>query len=272
MTEAALAIFGGIGPGDVPLTRPPLARALAQIRFPVFSAFKADDQRVAQELAVSLAKDYPLFQEGHEVNIVITPDGVTQSPGTAPLWKLSDATNTWQISFSHGFLSIDTSAYPSRHEFVLRLVSAWTAFIKVARPPFVERVGVRYVNRITEAKHLSQLADLVRPEILGVVGAPAGEARMVRGLSEALYELSDGPALQARWGYLPADASIDPTMSPVGVPSWMLDLDAFQAWPAGNLRDPEIGEIASDLALRAYEFFRWAVTREFLVQFGGQPE
>lgn len=263
------AIFSEEGPGDVPLSNAPLDRTLAQIRFPIFSAFKADDDRVAGQFAVTLSDDYPLFHEGHEVNITITADGITQSPGTARLWKLGDATGTWQVSFGHGFLSVETSSYGTREDFIERLTNAWSAFINIAKPPFIERIGVRYVNRLSDPSHLEELPRLVRSEVLGVVGGDAGNGELVRSLSESLYQLPDNVALLARWGFLPPGGSIDPTLPSASVPSWILDLDAFQTWTPGTLVRPDVNDVSSSLALRAYQFFRWAVTPQFLRLFGG---
>lgn len=58
----------------------------------------------------------------------------------------------------------------------------------------------------------------------------------------------------------------------VDEPSWILDTDAFQSFPAGNreLRVSPIVDQAWDFAERIYSFLRWAVNGEFLRRYGGE--
>jgi uncharacterized protein (TIGR04255 family) len=261
--------FGDETPGDVPLPHAPLIRTLAQIRFPTFSAFMSDEDGVAKRFAAALATEYPLFQVGNEISVTITPEGATQQPGSARIWKLGSADGSWHVTLSHTFLSLDTSAYTRRSDFATKLAEAWSAFTAVARPPFVERLGVRYVNRLAEPDQLARLAQLVRAEVLGVVGVSDASSQLLSGFSEAHFKLDDGSSLQARWGLLPGGMLHDPTLPPVQSPSWLLDLDAFHEWlPAENPGD-DVADASADLSLRAYQFFRWAVTDRFLEEFGG---
>ena len=259
-------------PGNVRLATPIVDRVLAQVRFPQFSEFAANEDSCARTLAGAMAGEYPLFRADHEVAVTITAEGVTPSQSAARLWTLGNVDDTWRISFGQAFLSLETSAYTRRSDFVARLSAAWDAFTAVARPPYVERMGVRFVNRLTDPAHLDRLGDLFRPEICGVLGAPTGNATLVRGLSEALYRLDDGPWLQARWGLIPPDEILDPTLPSVSVPSWLLDLDAFAVWPTGANPGDTVAEVASDLAMHDYRFFRWAIGPNFDSTFGGAPE
>jgi uncharacterized protein (TIGR04255 family) len=262
--------FGDETPGDVPLPRAPLIRTLAQIRFPTFSAFMADEDGVARRFAAALAKDYPLFQVGNEVAVTITPEGVTQKPGIGRIWKLGSADESWHVTLSQTFLSLDTSAYTRRSDFAAKLAEAWSAFTDIARPPFVERLGVRYVNRLAEPSQLARLSELVRGEVLGVMMAPEAGSELLSAFNEALFKLDDGASVQARWGMLPPGMIHDPTLPPVASQSWLLDLDAFHEWvPAANPGD-NIADASAELSLRAYQFFRWAVTDEYLREFGGE--
>lgn len=262
--------FKDESPGNVPLSSAPLVNSLAQIRFPAFSAFVADEEGHARGVAAALSSRYPLIEMGQQVQVTITPDGVSQAPGGARLWKLSSPDRLWSVSFGTTFLTIETSRYTRRSEFAERLAEAWAAFTDRARPPYVERLGVRYVNRLDET-HLERLSELVRHEVLGLVAAPAGDGVAVSGVSEYQYKLPANTGLQVRCGLLPPGVVLDPTMAAAAGRSWLLDLDAYRTWqPADQYAADDIDAVTKELALRAYQFFRWAVTDEFLRTFGGE--
>ncbi|GAB3439001.1 hypothetical protein GCM10027517_11910 [Phycicoccus ginsengisoli] len=271
MEVAVDSPFSSGTPGNIPLATPTAERVLAQIRFPRYSDFAAHEDERARAFAGAMAAQYPLFQMGQEVAVTITADGATESQSATRLWTLSSVDETWRVSFGQAFLSVETSAYDRRSDFVARLTAAWDTFSSIARPPYIERMGVRFVNRITDPDHLNRLGELFRPEVCGVMdGHPEG-ATLVRGLSEALYQLHDGPALQARWGLVPPNTVLDPTLPAVPVPSWLLDLDAFAVWPPGTNQGDKVEDIANDLAMRDYQFFRWALGPRFDETFGGVP-
>ena len=89
-------------------------------------------------------------------------------------------------------------------------------------------------------------------------------------MTDSVFALGAGDTLRARWGWLPANATIDPTLEPAKTPSWILDLDMYreQSRPfevEGILRNAEA------YAKRIYRFFRWAVTPAMLDQYA-QPK
>lgn len=269
VTEAILTRpFGDEPLVDVPLPRAPLARTLVQVRFPRLSTLVGNDS-VANAFAAALGQNYPILHEQRETSITITPEGVTQSPGQGRIWQLRSADESWQISLGDSFLSLDTAAYVSRDDFAARLRASWAVFADIGSPPFVERIGVRYINRITEPDILSDLASLVRPEVLGGLGVQLEGVILVHSVSETLYQIDEHDGLQTRWGMLPPWAVLDPTVTPVAMPGWVFDLDSFRQTKMSADPDEIVGHL-SLLASRAYRYFRWAVKAEFLARFGGE--
>ena len=179
-----------------------------------------------------------------------------------------DADETWQVSFSETFLTIDTAEYTGRENFAARLAAVWQLFAGIVAPPFVERVGVRYINRITEPDHLAVLPDLMRARGPWRPRCGPRQRAITHSMSEALYQLGDHDLLQARWGLLPPGAVLDATIPPVPMPSWILDLDSFFIGKTVPDTEP-ITNLVTSLAERAYRYFRWVVTPEFLSTFGG---
>jgi uncharacterized protein (TIGR04255 family) len=257
---------------EVPLRDAPLVRVLSQLRFPRLTAFAAGGDQAANAFAIAMAADYPILDEQREMAVTITPEGVKQAPGSARVWKLRQGDETWQISFGDSFLAVDTSAYVSREDFRDRVVDAWQRFVEVVRPPFIERVGVRYINRIADTDTIENLRDLVRQDALGgLTVALEGGVTLNHSMHEALYHFDDRNGLHARWGILPADAVLDPAVPPVPGASWVLDLDAFETG-RNDVAPEHVASQVERLAERAYRYFRWVVTPTFLARFGGDLE
>src|SRR5690606_31729095 len=76
----------------------------------------------------------------------------------------------------------------------------------------------------------------------------------------------------ARYGLAPPQFSHDPDMAPpIGVKSWVLDIDSFSTNCAGQAFDTQMLCAELDkVAARAYAFFRWGVTEKFLERFGAR--
>jgi uncharacterized protein (TIGR04255 family) len=131
----------------------------------------------------------------------------------------------------------------------------------------VDRLGVRYIDRIV-GDAVNDIATLVRPEVRGIVGTAAA-AHAAHAISESVFKLSDARVL-ARWGRLPADATVDPAaIEPSSEQSWILDLDMFSTAPMPFVVDGVITE-AQHYAERIYTIFRWVVTKDFLLRYGGK--
>ena len=264
--------FGTEPVEEVFLPQAPLARVVAQIRFPRLAALSVSDD-AANAISLALSKEYPLLNETTETAVVITPEGVTQQPGAGRLWHLQDAELAWQVTFGREFVALHTAAYTRRDDFLERLARVTQCFTDVVAPPFSERIGIRYINRLEEP-FMAVLAELVRPEVLGGLAVPMQEhgVALAHTLSEALYSMDPtGPgvtdALHARWGLLPSGSVLDPTLPAVDAASWVLDLDSFRM-RRGAFETAAISDEVRTLADRAYRFFRWVVTPEFLTRFG----
>ena len=87
-------------------------------------------------------------------------------------------------------------------------------------------------------------------------------------ITECSYDLEQGNSLRARWGRLPAGASLDPSVPPVKSTSWVLDLDA--AVENIDFDRAELMSRAVTFGDVIYRYYRWAVTSEFLKAHGGK--
>lgn len=262
--------FSNKSPGDIPLPQAPLARVIAQVRFPTFSKFASAESDVALAFGAAISDYYPLIDSGHEQMLSISVAGLTPQASQTNLWRFRSADSLWQVSLGPNFLSLDTADYTRRSDFTSRIEAVWNAFAEVARPPFIERVGIRYVNRVDSPELVSQLRTLVRAEVAGAYGLDSSEAVLRRTLTDIHYEFPDGENFIARFGVLPPNVQLDPSIQPVDVEAWVLDQDSSKLWAPGKYAGERLADEIAPLALRPYQFFRWAVKDAFLEQFGGQ--
>jgi uncharacterized protein (TIGR04255 family) len=253
-------------PQEVPLPRAPLVTVLAQVKYgPVLAINRGDFIAPLQE---ALRSEYPLLRQ-ERVQGFFFQNAEAEVIAPEVIWRFANEEKTWHVSVSPTFVALETRAYVSRNDFMDRLGRVLAALAEHVKPTLIERVGLRYVDRLT-GRDVDRLSDLVREEMLGTLNTPL-KIQTLLALQEGLYELPNERArLRARWGLVPAGSTPDPATIPaVTTPSWLLDLDVF----AENQEPFDQGEIIASLrqyAERTYTFFRWCVTPQFLEHFGGE--
>lgn len=127
-----------------------LAEVICQLRFPEILAIEANSPVDFQE---SIRDEYPQFLRRQEM----VPPRITGAPGNLSVQKQNAVTNyqfmsadgTWRVNLTSKFISFSTSRYEGWEDFAGRLDKPLAAFIKVYRPAYFERVGLRYLNFIS---------------------------------------------------------------------------------------------------------------------------
>lgn len=263
--------LSGPPPAEVPLLRAPLVRVIAQVRFaPILAIRNPDKVASFQE---EIRSTYPLLSEERVHHLAIQPPGIPESRESL-IWRFVDDVNQpqWRVSLGIDFVSLETSAYASRSDFLERLSLILTKLENSFKPAEAQRFGLRYIDRLTDDA-LDQIHDLIKPDILGIAlpvqGAPSPLGRSATFLlTEAQFQADEG-LLMARWGNLPANATYDPdALEPFYKPSWIIDLDMFTSSPQ-PFTTSVLLETASNFAARAYSVFRMMVTEDFLKFYGG---
>ena len=254
--------------GDIPeirLSDAPLARVVAQVRYPRPLDF--EDDKSLEPLGRILVSRYPVGRKVQATAVLITPSGVTEQPTPETNWTYQDVKGEWQITVSSQFTSIEALKYTSRDEFCNRFREALEALSQVIRPPVFDRLGVRYVNRLEGEEVLKDLDKLVNPTILGGLAVPHEGIEVQHSVCDTVF-IDGNSHLQVRWGWLPAGLSVDPSTPAPKAPYWLLDIDSF-AGSGGPFEVEVLDSLTRDLATRAYRFFRWSVTDNFMARFGG---
>lgn len=260
--EVMQSTFTGDEIEDVRLTRSPLESVFAQITFPVQLDYENAD--VVAALQRNLQDDYPILRESQSVDVVVNSNEVSSTP--RKFWRFHAADHQRHISLGTTFLALDVANYKSRIEFVSDFEKLLRQLVEVGAPARIDRLGVRYVNRLSGADITPEaLARSIRSSALGALelaDVDGSKWEFVAGQAVAVLT-SDDANLQARWGRCPADQGFAPGIRSVIEDSWLIDIDCFVADSRPFSVEESIGEIER-YCKAAYSFFRWVVTDEFI--------
>jgi uncharacterized protein (TIGR04255 family) len=249
---------------EIALPAAPLVRVVTQLRFaPIASITQMEFIAPFQE---ALRSSYPTMGQQRAVMLNFGPEGVSQTTGDRQ-WRLVNDQGTWTVVLAPSFVSLETTSYESRTDFVDRLTHVASALEATIGSVPIERLGVRYTDRLTGDDATTGLESLVRKEALGAAAFPLDGVQLRAAVSEAEFVLPDETQITARWGQLPADATLTPDLAPIDEPSWIMDIDV--AASNVQLRSADVESVSRRLCEHAYNLFRWIVTDEFLRRYGG---
>jgi uncharacterized protein (TIGR04255 family) len=265
--NAADTPLTGPPPAEVPLTDPPLVRVIAQVRFPLIAS--VEKREFIAPFQEAIRKHYPALRPEQSRGVVLGPQGVMDARSNT-VWRFHDTSGAWRVTLAPDFLALETAKYTSRDDFLGRLAGVLQALKEHVDPQVVDRLGVRYIDRVA-GENLQSLPQLVRPEVAGILGTQLAEHAR-HAISENVFVLPDDAGqVTARWGLVPPRGTVDPgAVEAIDETSWLLDVDAFQS-ETRALEVDAIVEQARGFAERIYSIFRWAVTDEFLRRYGGEP-
>ena len=235
-----------------------LGEVICQLRFPEILTIETNIPADFQEAIRDAFPRYSLRKE--------TPmPKLSGVPGNLQLEKQSQSNNyqfvsadgVWRVNLTSRFISLSCSRYTSWEDFAAKLDKPLAAFIKIYRPAYFERVGLRYLNFISR-KGLQlegvPYRELIQPQYLGLLSdddvQEAGTTRAtvdgelaIRGGCRA--KIHAGPGLVKRPG------QNDPE------PKFVLDLDLYMA---GNVAVNLSAGSLQTLHDQAWSIFRGAIT------------
>lgn len=263
--EGQLSPFGSAPVDEVHLTRAPLIRVLAQARFP--SLAKLRDETAVTSFAAHLSQEYPLLEQRHAVNLLVTPTGTSQQEAGQRIWVLQSSDEVWKITLSDNFMALETKGYSSRNNFISHFEYAISKLNEEIRPPYIERLGLRYMNRINDRQLIgARLQNMIRSEMQGGLATTRPDDVQLRhSLSDTLF-IDGDYAIQVRCGILPPRAVLDMDIEPLNDVVWVLDIDSFREQRLPPSSD-ELVAVLRSLADRAYKMFRWVVNDDFIQHF-----
>ena len=249
---------------EVQLVAPPLAKVVMQVRYSLTAALTTE----AAEFALSeLLSRYPVRRRdiGAPMQFLLVP-GPPQLGRQETVLQFESADGTWRTSVSESAVSLETSAYENRADFISRCVELFEAVAQVALPPIVDRVGLRYVDRLT-GDDLARLPQYVVAPLRGLAGSLAPDLVLQHSITDSVITFDGDSAMQLRSGLLPPQTSFDPLLVGIPEPSWLLDMDAYSLRGGSPFDVAQLRTRLTRYAEAAYSCFRYAMTDTFQTQY-----
>lgn len=235
-----------------------LVEVICQIRFPEILSIAAKPPAEFQD---AIREEYPQF---HRLNEVPAPK-VVSSGGRFSLenqpasvnYQFSTPDGVWRVNLTSRFISLACTNYTCWEDFAAHLDKPLAAFIRLYKPAYFERLGLRYVNAISRTElGLTQekFAELIAPCYLGPLGEPdvkeISTSRCTVDLETAIrggcrVKLHAGPGFVRKFGRDDKEVK------------FILDLDLFMP---GQIPVNLSAGALQTLHSQAYPIFRGAIT------------
>ncbi len=246
----------------------PLELVLCQIRWPPMNHLHGDLKNVVESFG-RLIPEYQLYSSPSELAWELTPTGLLQAPASVShTWSRADRSAT--VTLSPTFVTLSDRNYSDFKGFAAELAKVISAVREALNVPLFDRVGVRYINRISDPIKVEKIDQLVKPELMGhqALNAASDDVVLVQAITQSLYQVGEG-YLQARSGIVPPGETVDPALMPLDTPSWVLDIDSFNQSEAVFSSEAILAH-ASKLSDAAYDFFKLVIRDSFIDEFEGR--
>jgi uncharacterized protein (TIGR04255 family) len=249
-------------PDKTPLRRSPLQLVVCQVRFD--EIFSVNDPRAVLALHKALGGPKGKYPKSESIQIQMTqvqvgpggPEGAqTLPPQGGRRFKSQD--DLWTITLLPTHVALETTAYTSwEGDFQNRLFELIDAIDEHIGPTIEERIGLRYINQLTEPTAVSpgDWHGYVAAELLGVILHPAIGPGVSNTLNQVNINFGEGLGCLLRHGAVP-----DPGQP--GKTNYMLDLDTFRQQPRDFLAQ-DIKSCADELNDLVLRLFQQSITPE----------
>ncbi len=242
------------------LKNPPLELVVCQIRHEPLGP--SLDPKKVLALQATFGNGFSKLepQMSAEINfgpMGIVPPNVTQTAG----WKLSTPAGGWSVVLTPDSFAIESSKYTTWSEFRTLLSDLIDAVLTVFDPKIVQRVGVRYVDRMWRAgsQKPSDWNGLLSGAILGFAGIEETREAVLALQTHCEFSLGDYRAVMR--------SSLAPDTTPSKF-SMVLDTDCFdersQSFEADAVRST-----IDDLHTLCLQLFQQVVTEQYLEEMRG---
>lgn len=255
------------------LDSPPLAQAIAQVRFPLVA--RLETLAGVAPLQDRLKDEFPYLNQVRvqETTLLIGPAGAAAPQAEAIVVSELTDDEGRLLSVHPGSATLSLgAAYVSIEDFANRFQTVLTALADTVGITRCDRLGVRYLNTIdTQAD--PKWRDWIRPEMLGWhVGAVSESSALLSAITQTqlIGPVSGDTAAQAivRTGFAPA-GSLLPGVPPVALEhaTYFLDFD-FVVSEAQRLVPDRILAQFRALHDQIDRLFHWSTTPAGLQHFG----
>lgn len=153
---------------------PQLVEVICQLRFPAILAIGAKDPADFQDAVRDMFPRYAAKQEqpAPKITGMGTPNAHLETPKPVVNHNFISADGKWKLNLTSNFISLSTVAYPGWGAFGQHFDRPLAQFIRIYRPAYFERIGLRYMNIFSRQKlglEGDQWRELIAAPYLGVL-------------------------------------------------------------------------------------------------------
>ena len=236
-----------------------IVSAIAEARFlrnePGVSDFQADQIReiLGKEL-------FPFLEQGEQrlVNLTVTDGGVESSQDVVRVWQLFNEQRTLTVTLAPLAVNIQVLNYTHYQESIAEIFAeALRAYSEVTDSVYIQRLGLRYVNRLTDAdaKQPTFWSSILTTSFAGPTVGPLGA--FVQGARQQV-QLQLEPTVGSV-----INSAIFQDLEAPGSYGCLLDIDVYDD-KAVTFEPTEISNLTRKLNRTAYGLFAQTLTSEFL--------
>ena len=230
-----------------------LVEVICQLRFPQILSIGT---KPPDEFQDEVRDQYPSYRK--DDSLVAPPELAAlfsqlpvAPPPEATTHYFEDADGRRSISLGANFVAVTAQVYPGWDDFREQIQFAVSALEKVYRPPFYERIGLRYrdsINRVQLDLAETPWAELLDPAMVTLMGADlAIEPGKDQIRADALLHLDDPAGSKVR---------LQHGLGPDGPDTYFIDSDFFIE--ERKELDAVLG-ILDKFRLEEGNLFRWAI-------------
>ncbi len=152
----------------------PLMEVICQLRFPEILSIGTNLPVEFQEAIRSEFPQYSARKEAPAPKLSGTPGNFSlQNQSETINYQFISADGVWRVNLTSKFISLSCAKYTDWETFAQKLDLPLAAFIKIYKPAYFERVGLRYINTFSRnALNLNGVPfrDLFQACYLGILG------------------------------------------------------------------------------------------------------
>lgn len=237
------------------LKNPPLTLVICQVRFPRQVGMSDSDVRPVQR---AVAERYPAVQVGRSTTLQLGAAGVAPLNDSEPIFHFRSEDGAWTLTVTPESASLETSAYLRFSDFLERWIETAGVVLDLLDVRRQDRIGLRYVNELPcpLRPDPTQLAELVRPELVGVVGKQEQTMVLLQSMQELRFAQPQG-VCTLRHGLVPRSETDG---------SYVLDFDSYDDTPQPFDIEAQ-ARLLADFNHRTYSLFRWSVPEDRFMTF-----
>lgn len=228
-----------------------LGEVICQLRFPEILTISTTAPAEFQE---AIRAEYPVYSARKEP-VMLKPGAPATQPGLNHQFATPDG--VWRVNLTSKFISLACSRYTRWEDFAAKLDKPLAAFIRIYRPAYFERVGLRYLNFISrgalELNHIP-FNQLLTSRYLGLLDDPeVNDATTLMNTVDADIAIKAGcrAKIHAGPGVIHRPGQTDKE------PKFILDFDLYM--PGKLALNLSAGALHT-LHAQAYPLFRDAIT------------